>query len=91
MTQLTDRAALKARAAALISTAGDGGTSGQDLIDLATDEADTFALKSESDANAAAQALNTAALAGLTLWTGTQAEYDAIPTKSATTLYFVTA
>ena len=28
-------------------------------------------------------------LAGLSLWKGTQAEYDAIATKSATTLYFI--
>ena len=29
-------------------------------------------------------------MGGLKLWTGTQAQYDAIVTKNATTLYFIT-
>lgn len=33
----------------------------------------------------------TGASAALTIWTGTQAEYDAISPKNANTLYFVTS
>lgn len=29
-------------------------------------------------------------LGGLTFWQGTQAAYDAIPTKDSTTIYFIT-
>ena len=32
----------------------------------------------------------TGSAAPLVVWTGTQAQYDAIPTKNANTLYFVT-
>jgi hypothetical protein len=32
---------------------------------------------------------NAGTVGGLALWTGTQAQYDAITTKSSTTIYFI--
>jgi hypothetical protein len=47
-------------------------------------------LGNTATAVSASALIETRASTSTTIWTGTQAQYDAIGTKSSTTLYFIT-
>ncbi|SES77222.1 phage upper tail fiber protein [Oceanicella actignis] len=97
MTERT-RADFLNQVAAKVDTTGQGGTSGQDLIDLLTDAADSFAmaasvpgatsdLMNDGAGDAAGPFVASADVARIV--TLTQAEYDALAAPDAATLYIV--
>lgn len=60
------------------------------LINLRAEVVNTEGPIQEQGVNLSEKYASAGALGGHTLWSGTQAEYDAIATKNPTTLYFVT-
>ena len=50
---------------------------------------DDYALKSEIPTTLPTNGGNANTVGGYTIWVGTQSEYDAIGSKSSTTIYFI--